>query len=131
MSYQWTQVPFLNVDRSIESAPGVVFGHYSVGPVKMMDDTYSSAAFRVGCAVTGLRIAEYTDFKVAVNFACYLERHYGDLSEANGRYINGIYSAADNRIFLEIADKRKHVTFRTEKLVEYIKFDPSQYGGQS
>lgn len=125
--YQWTEILFVNRERKAWAAPGIVIGNYTVGPVHIEGNIYSAAVWNVSCVRYGVMIAEYTDLQVAVNFAHYLERVYGDISGLFERRVANTNTDGDKEIFDRLRERRKHSAFHDCNTVEYIPFDPNDY----
>lgn len=128
--YAWTQVPFREKDRALLYVPGVAIGGYSVSPAMMNDapEQFSTAVWRVSEIHYGVMIVCYTDFNVALNFARYLDRCYGDISALAYRYVNQHPPTnEDKRILAETYEKRQHVCMHNDEWIEYIPFNQEDY----
>ncbi len=130
-TYKWEDVLFCEKDRTTRRVPGTIIGDYSVSPVLMddcPDDQFSASVWRVSELHYGIAIVQYTDFKVAIAFARYLNKHYGSLKELAKRYVEqSPLTDEDTRILDEIDTKRRHETIDCGMYTAYIPFNPDDY----
>ena len=129
--YQWTHVPFREKDRSVIYVPGIIIGSYTVSP-GLMDDCpdsqYTASVWGVSDIDYGVRIVHYTDFKVAVSFAHYLDKHFGSLKEIMGRYLYQLPLTVNQMMIREEIDaKRRHSSIDTGTYTNYIPFNQDDY----
>lgn len=135
--YQWSQVIVKNMDAKNVLALRVVIGSYGVGPSMISGrkggDRFTSDAWSVDERVTGSCIALYSDLKVAIKFAEFCQRTYGNIGAIAQRTLDGQKTPEDSEVLKSLNEKRKHVSFidpnpRTksgQRKVKYIPFDPS------
>lgn len=130
-AYQWTEVIFREKDRSTRFVPGIVIGHFTVSP-GLMDDCpdaqYTASVWGVSDVDYGIRIVHYTDFKVAIAFARYLDKHFGSLKEIMGRYMNGMPLTVEQiMIREEIDSRRRHPSIDMGMYTDYKPFNQEDY----
>lgn len=129
MNHQWVKVPMCRPDNRTQLVVGTIVHIWTVGPVKAeRGEIYSAGAWCVRSLKTGIRIAKFSDFNIALSFARWLWRNYGDITEANIRHFHNAETPEDTRMFDEIEERSQHPTRLKEKdPVSFIRFDPARY----
>jgi hypothetical protein len=109
--------------------PGIIVHIWTVGPIRVDGrEIYSASAWCIRSLKTGVRVAKFSDFQVALNFAHWLWRNYGDITDANIRFFLSAETEADNRMFDEIEERSKHSTrLKDKEHPPFVRFDPARY----
>lgn len=126
--HEWVMIPICNSNYDRILAPRIVIGGYCVGPSLINDCEFTEDHWTVDHVKTGLGLAFYTNFDVALNFARMMEREFGNIDMFAERVSSGQSTDSDKTLAQAIRDRRKHECYlEISFLVDATLFNQSRY----
>lgn len=121
--YEWTTILICDADYNMIPAQRIVIGCYGVGQ-SYIDNSFTDSEWTVDHIKTGLSVAFYSNFDVALNFAKMMHREFGNIDAWAERQVTGQSTPEDQALSDLIHRKRQHECYVDESYF----IDRDKYG---